>query len=130
MGLKGKYFVHSTTDVSYASTLKSHVVPEDSKRCEIFHIRVISKNTKIDTLIDSGSKFNLILEEVVKQLGLETKLAKRLYPLGWVCNDNRLRVTKQCKLRFAITSKFMRLNLMLFHLIFVGLCWVAHTYMI
>ena len=62
--LKGKAFVDSTTDVSYASTSKSHVVPKDSKRCEIFHIRVISKNTKIDTLIDSGSQVNLILEVV------------------------------------------------------------------
>ena len=40
-------------------------------------------------------------------MGLETKPHKRPYPLGWVCNDNRLRVTKQCKLRFAITSKFI-----------------------
>ena len=56
---------------------------------------MISKNTKIDTLIDSGSQVNLILEEVVKQLGLETKPHKNPYPLGWVCNDNKLRVTKQ-----------------------------------
>ena len=68
---------------------------------------MISKNTKIDTLIDSGSQVNLISEEIVKQLGLEIKPHKRPYPLGWVCNDNRFQVTKQCKLRFAITSKFI-----------------------
>ena len=33
IGLKGKAFVDSTTDVSYASTSKNHVVPKDSKRC-------------------------------------------------------------------------------------------------
>lgn len=68
VGLKGKYFVgnDSTIDVSCASTSKSHVVPDDSKRYELFHIRVISKNTKIDTLIDSGSQVNLISEEVVE----------------------------------------------------------------
>ena len=87
VGLKGKPFVDSIIDVSYASTSKSHVVPEDSKRCELFHIRVISKNTKINTLIDSGSQVNLISEEIVKQLGLEIKPHKRPYPLGWVCND-------------------------------------------
>ena len=82
MGLKGKSFVNSTIDVSYASTSKSHVVPEDGKRCELFHIRVIRKNTKIDTLIDSRSQVNLISEEDVKQLGLESKPHKRPYPLG------------------------------------------------
>lgn len=61
VGLKGKAFVGngSTTDVPCASTSKNHVL-EDSKRCELFHIRVISKNTKIDTLIDSGFQVNLI----------------------------------------------------------------------
>jgi hypothetical protein len=34
-------------------------------RSKVFHIRVIMKHTKIDTLIDSGSQSNLILEEVV-----------------------------------------------------------------
>jgi hypothetical protein len=29
------------------------------------------------------------------------------YPLGWVCEDPKLQVTKQCKIRFAITSKFI-----------------------
>ena len=82
MDLKGKAFVDSTTNVSYTSTSKSHVISEDSKRCELFHIRVISKNTKIDTLIDSGSQVNLISEEVVKKLGLETKPHRRPYPLG------------------------------------------------
>lgn len=58
-------------------------------------------------MIDSGSQVNLISEEVVKQLGLETKPHKRTYPLGWVCNDKRLQITRQCKLRFAITSKYI-----------------------
>jgi hypothetical protein len=41
-------------------------------RSKLFHIRVIMKHTKVDTLIDSGSQYNLISEEVVKQLGLNT----------------------------------------------------------
>lgn len=112
MGLKGKAFIgnESTTNVSCVSTSKSHVVSEDSKRCKLFHVRVISKNTKIDTLMDSGSPISLISEEVAKQLGLETKPHKTPYPLGWVCNDNKLWITKQCKLRFTITSKFIVLG--------------------
>ena len=38
-------------------------------RIKLFHIRVIMWHTKVDKLIDSGSQYNLILEEVVKQLG-------------------------------------------------------------
>jgi hypothetical protein len=40
-------------------------------------------------------------------LGLETKPHPRPYPLGWVCEDTKLQVTKQCKIKFAITSKFV-----------------------
>ena len=47
----------------------------------LFHIRVITKKTKIRTLIDSGSEANLILE-VVKQLGLTKKAQKKPYLLG------------------------------------------------
>ena len=52
------------------------------------------KQTKIDTLIDSGSQANLISEEVVKQFGLITTPHKKPYPLGWVCKDNRLQLTR------------------------------------
>jgi hypothetical protein len=31
-------------------------------KSKLFHIRVITRHTKIDTLIDSGSQSNLILE--------------------------------------------------------------------
>ena len=73
----------------------------------LFHIRVITKQTKINTLIDIGSQASLISEAVVKQLGLITKPHKKIYPLGWVCKDKRLQVIKKCDLKFAITSKFV-----------------------
>jgi hypothetical protein len=41
-------------------------------RSKFFHIRVIMKHTKVDTLIDNRSQSNLISEEEVKQLGLNT----------------------------------------------------------
>jgi hypothetical protein len=105
MGWKGKTFVNDfDSSASCASTSKGNV---DDKRNELFHIRVITKHTKIDTLIDGGSQVNLISEEVVKHLGLETKPHKKPYPLGWVCKDNRLQVAKICNLKFIITSKFI-----------------------
>ncbi len=109
MGLKGKTLVTnvSSNNPSRASTSKNHDDFEDAKRNELFHIRVISKQTNIDTLIDSGSQVNLISEEIVKQLGLETQPHKKPYPLGWVCKDKRMQVKKQCILEFAITSNFI-----------------------
>jgi hypothetical protein len=84
VGLKGKSLVGNNSRIgsSCASTSKKHVDLEDDKRSELFHIRVISKQTKIDTLIDSGSQVNLISEEIVKQLGLETQPHKKPYLLG------------------------------------------------
>jgi hypothetical protein len=40
-------------------------------------------------------------------LGLETKPHPKPYPLGWICEDAKLQVSQQCKLIFAITSKFI-----------------------
>ena len=74
---------------------------------ELFHIIVISEHTKIDTLFDNVSQENLISEEIVKKLQLETKLHINPYPLGWVCDNAQLQVTKQCRIRFSITSGFI-----------------------
>jgi hypothetical protein len=74
---------------------------------KLFHIRVIMRHTKVDTLIDSGSQSNLILEELVKQLGLNTQMHDKPYPLKWISNIHQLHITKQCTLKFAILSKFV-----------------------
>jgi hypothetical protein len=76
-------------------------------RSKLFHIRVIMRHTKVDTLIDSGSQSNLISEEVVKQLGLNTQMHHKPYSLKWVSNNHKLHITKQCILKFAISSKFV-----------------------
>jgi hypothetical protein len=76
-------------------------------RSKLFHIRVIMKHTKIDTLIDSGSQSNLISEEVVKKLGLNTTMHHKPYSLNWISKDHKLPITKQCTIKFAITSKYL-----------------------
>jgi hypothetical protein len=40
--------------------LSSKIADDFDSRSKLFHIRVIMKHTKIDTLIDSGSQSNLI----------------------------------------------------------------------
>jgi hypothetical protein len=76
-------------------------------RSKLFHIRVIINHTKVDTLIDSGSQSNLILEEVVKQLGLNTQMHHKPYSCKWIGNNHKLHITKKCTLKFAISSKFL-----------------------
>jgi hypothetical protein len=65
------------------------------------------RHTKVDTLIYSGSQSNLISEEVIKQLRLNTQMHHKPYSLKWISNNHKLHITKQCTLNFAISSKFM-----------------------
>ena len=74
-------------NIPSCSVSRNEPVIDERKRSELFHIRVISKHTKIETLFDSGSQANLISEEIVKKLQLETKLHPKPYPLGWVCDN-------------------------------------------
>jgi hypothetical protein len=54
-----------------------------------------------------GSQVNLIFEALVKNMGLETKPHPNHDPLGWVCDKEKLNVTKQCRVRFVIASKLI-----------------------
>jgi len=101
VGVQGKYSLHASSNSNH----ESH--DDERKRNESFHIRVVSKHTKIDTLFDMGSQVNLIYEALVKKMGLETKPHPKPYPLGWVCDKEKLNVTKQCRVRFYITSKLI-----------------------
>ena len=64
IGVKGKTIVSNDSNIgsSCASTSKDHVSYKNKERNALFHIRVITKQTKIDTLINNGSQANLISE--------------------------------------------------------------------
>ena len=90
------------------STSNCHIqAPNEEERIELFHVRVISKHTKIDTLFDSGSQEKFISEDLVKKLNLETIPLPKPYPLGWICKNANLQVSKKCILWFAITAHFV-----------------------
>jgi len=82
MGTKGKYSIASFN--SHTSSAKDKVIPNGRGKNDMFHLHVISKHTKIDTLVDNGSQVNIISDQYVHNLGLETRLHLRLYPLGWI----------------------------------------------
>eukprot|EP00253_Pinus_taeda_P023022 PITA_23022 len=96
-GIKGKNSKASNSN----STQSTDNEENKRKRHEIFHIQVVSKHQKTDTLLDTGSQVNLISEAIVKKLGLLTTPHKNPYPLGWLCDKAQLQVTRQCKLRSA-----------------------------
>jgi len=102
IGSKGILAINSNSSVQSAK-LEGDI--DQKKRSEFFHVRVIIKHIKVDTLFDSGSQVNLISETNVKKLVLKTTPHKKPCSLGWVCEDAKLQVTKQCKIRFAITTK-------------------------
>jgi hypothetical protein len=104
MGYQGKGSFASTSSSSSSSLNETQ---QEKERIELFHIRVVSKHTKIDTLFDTGSQANLISEDTVKKLNLETIPHPKPYPLGWICDNAKLQVTRRCKLRFAITANFI-----------------------
>ena len=51
---------------------------------------MITSHTNIDALFDTGSQENLILEELVKNINLETIPHHKPYPLGWIVKNANL----------------------------------------
>jgi hypothetical protein len=101
VGVQGKDSLHANSNSNNESR------DDERRRNELFHIRVTSKHTKIDTLFYLGSQVNLISEALFKKMGLEMKPHPKPYPLGWVCDKAKLNVTKQCRVIFSIASKFI-----------------------
>lgn len=102
MRMKGK-----PSNASTSSSSKYIESQNDKEKIDIFHMRVITKHAKVDTLFDSGSQVNIISEAIVKKLNLETIIHTKPYPFGWVCDDAKLQVTRMCKLKFSITANFI-----------------------
>ena len=50
---------------------------------------------------------NIIYEDTIKKLKLETTPHPKPYPLGWICDNAKLHVTRRCKLRFYITTNYI-----------------------
>jgi hypothetical protein len=66
---------------------------------KLFHIKIQVKKTKIDAMFDFGSQNNLIVVDVVRNIGLEG--------LVWVNKDAKIKVTKQCKVTFVVSVDFI-----------------------
>ena len=58
-------------------------------------------------MFDNQSQANPISEDIVKKLNLETTPHPKPYPLGWICENVKLQVTRKCILIFSITANFL-----------------------
>ena len=65
------------------------------------------KRTKVNALVDTGSQSNLIVEAVVKNLGLETYKHPHPYPLGRVKKGVEIQVSRICKVKFGINYQYI-----------------------
>ena len=78
---------------------------EDKEMKKLFHTKIQVKKTKIDALFYYGLHENLIVEDMVRMLGLEVHDHPSPLPLGWVNKDLKLRVMKYCKIKFSISAE-------------------------
>jgi hypothetical protein len=74
---------------------------------KFFLIKNQVNKTKTDSLFDSGSCANIIVVDIVRKIGLEVHNHPIPYPLGWVNKDVKIKVTKQCKIKFVVSVDFI-----------------------
>ena len=72
----------------------SYELSEEDKRLQLFHIKVQAKRTRIDVLFDPGLQVNLITEDLVKDLELQTQPHTHPYSLKWMHKNARLKITR------------------------------------
>jgi hypothetical protein len=58
-------------------------------------------------IIDPRSGMNIISEEAIRKLGLETKRHPTPYQLEWLTKGNGVRVSKYCQVPFSIEGKYV-----------------------
>jgi hypothetical protein len=100
----------TTTNVArdVPSSGEGLVKPEvEIAREELFQLNIQIKRDLVAAIIDPGSQKNLIAEEVVQRMRLETRPHPYPYVLGWIKKGVELRVERQCTFKFAITSKYV-----------------------
>jgi hypothetical protein len=70
IGRKDISAIKSNSSFQYAK-MESNI--DQKKRSEFFHVRVIIKHIKVDSLFDNGYQVNLISEAIVNNMGLNMK---------------------------------------------------------
>jgi hypothetical protein len=75
--------------------------------CQQFQRTCILGGKVAKLIIYPRSGMNIILEEAVRMLGLETKRHPTPYQLEWLTKGNEVRVSKYCQVPFSIGGKYV-----------------------
>jgi hypothetical protein len=79
---------------------------EDDQRHNLFHSQCTIGGKVCQLVIDSGSCENVVAEEVVDKLALETEKHPKPYRLEWLKKGNEVIVSKHCLVSFSIGSRY------------------------
>jgi hypothetical protein len=79
---------------------KEIVDPKEGER--LFHSQMWVKGTPFHFIVDTDIQKNLILAEVVKQLGLSKKPHLQPYNIRWIHQGQDLCVRQQCHMSYGI----------------------------
>ena len=86
------------------TTLEARVA--DKEREAFFRMRIQVKTSIARCIVDPGCEKNLVAEELVTRLRLETT-HKEPYKLEWCNGKGDMEITRQCKIKFAVTARFI-----------------------
>ena len=75
--------------------------------CQQFQRTCILGGKVAKLVIDPMSGMNVVSEEAVWKLGLETKRHPTPYQLEWLTKENEVRVSNYCQVPFSIGDKYM-----------------------
>jgi hypothetical protein len=81
---KGQIIDEDPTAIVATTTIQPEEPTYIKEGEHIFHSQMWVKGTPLHFIVDSGSQKNLILVEVVKQLGLSTTTHPQPYNIGWL----------------------------------------------
>jgi hypothetical protein len=85
--------------------LSTQVEPVDKlQRHNLFQMFLIINNFRVRAIIDGGSSNNLVSSELVKTLGLSTRVLPHSYHVQWFNNSGKTKVTQSARVHFSIGS--------------------------
>jgi hypothetical protein len=75
--------------------------------CQQFQHTCILGGKVAKLIIDPRSGMNIVSEEAIRKLGLETKRHPTPYQLEWLTKGNEVRISKYCQVPFSIGGKYV-----------------------
>ena len=96
------------------------------QRRSLFHTRCKCEDKCCDVIIDGGSTYNLVFEEMVSKLKLKMEKHPQPYGIAWVKDDHKVLISEQCLVKFKIGSYHDEVLCDIFQWMYAIYCWEDH----